>query len=173
MGEIAFHPGVGAFNLIIKVWYHSNRKTVYCNYTFPGTGHKLMYCTVYSVQIQQKKVLNTGLGIRSFDFQANRSFFVKKWANEQFTQKNERFTQSLIFVSEMSDSLISLISSERSEQIAHDLSFPLSDLSDSLTGAHLFWAIWANCSQSLIWFEQNEQMSKRANEQIPSPGKIL
>ena len=36
----------------------------------------------------------------------------------------------------------------------------LSDLSDSLTVAHLSWAICANRSQSLIWFEQNEQMSK-------------
>ena len=40
--------------------------------------------------------------------------------------------------------------------------------------AHLSWAIWANRSQSLIWFERNEQMSKWANErwaneQIPSP----
>ena len=42
----------------------------------------------------------------------------------------------------------------------------MSDLSVSLTVAHLSWAIWANHSQSLIWFEQNEQMS---DERIPSP----
>ena len=30
----------------------------------------------------------SGLGIRSFDFQANHSFFVKKRANERFTKKN-------------------------------------------------------------------------------------
>ena len=43
----------------------------------------------------------------------------------------------------------------------------MSDLSDSLTVTHLSWAIWANCSQSLIWFEQNEQRSERewANSQ--------
>ena len=40
------------------------------------------------------------------------------------------------------------------------------DLSDSLTVAHLSWAIWANRSQSFIWFEQNEQKSKWANEQM-------
>ena len=72
------------------------------------------------------------------------------WANRSFLRKNEQ----------MSDSLIR--------------SFLVSDLSNSLTVAHLYWAIWEICSQSLIWFEQNEQMSKWANEQwanewIPSP----
>ena len=50
-----------------------------------------------------------GLGIRSFDFRANRSFFPK-----------------------MSDSLTSLISSERPEQIPHDHSNQMSDVSESL-----------------------------------------
>ena len=36
----------------------------------------------------------------------------------------------------------------------------MSNLSDSFTVAHLSWVIWANCSQSLIWFERNGQMSK-------------
>ena len=66
-----------------------------------------------------------GLGIRSFDFQANRSIFVQKLANEQFAQNNERFTHSLLF-------------GERPERFAHDHSFPLSDLSESLMVAH-FW----------------------------------
>ena len=57
----------------------------------------------------------------------------------------------------------SLISSERPEQIAHGPSFVLSDLSDSITVAH--WETWVIRSQSLIWFERNEQ-----NERIPSPG---
>ena len=39
-------------------------------------------------------------------------------------------------------------------------SFPLSDLSDLLTVSHLSWVIWLNRSQSLIWFERNERMSK-------------
>ena len=64
-------------------------------------------------------------------------------------------------------------------------------MSNSLRVAHLSWAIWANRSQLLIWFERmsDEQMSewanerwakewmsewaneRWANERIPSPGK--
>ena len=61
-----------------------------------------------------------GLGIRSSVLRANHSFFAQKWANEQFAQKNERF--------------------------AHDRSFPLSNLSESLMVAHFWWATWAICS---------------------------
>ena len=62
-----------------------------------------------------------------------------------------------------------LIYHERPERFAHSHSFDMSDLSNSLTVAHLSWAIWANRSQSLIWFEQNERMRKMsewANEQM-------
>ena len=45
--------------------------------------------------------------------------------NEQFAQKNERFTHALIF-------------GERPERFTHNRSFPLSDLSESLMVAH-FW----------------------------------
>ena len=38
----------------------------------------------------------------------------------------------------------SLIFSERPERIAYSRSFVLSDLSESLTVAHLIWAKWAN-----------------------------
>ena len=61
--------------------------------------------------------------------------------NEQFDQKNERFTHSLIFC-------------ERPERFAHSRSFPLQPerfphgrtfvLSESLTVAHLIWAKWVN-----------------------------
>ena len=44
-------------------------------------------------------------------------------------------------------------------------SFIMSDLSESLTVAHLSWAIWANRTQLLIWSEGSEQMSKWANSQ--------
>ena len=74
-----------------------------------------------------------GLGICSYDFRANRSFFAQKWANEWFTQKNERFTHSLIF-------------GEWPERFAHDRTFPLSDVSKMLIVAHFWWATWANCS---------------------------
>ena len=64
----------------------------------------------------------SGLGISSFDFRANRLFFVQKLANERFAQK-------------MSDSLIRSFahSSERPERIAHGRSFLVIEMSDSLT----------------------------------------
>ena len=65
----------------------------------------------------------------------------------------------------------------------------MSDLSDSLTGAHLSWATWVIRSQSLISPETSEQiahsfsfkwaiLSKLANEQlakeqIPNPACML
>ena len=49
----------------------------------------------------------------------------------------------------------------------------MSDLSDSLTVTHLSWTIWANCSQSLIWFEQNEQMSDERMSDFPALHKNL
>ena len=61
----------------------------------------------------------------------------------RFLSKNERMSDSLkkmsdslirsFLVSEMSDSLTLLISSERFEQIAHGHSFLVSEMSDSLT----------------------------------------
>ena len=71
----------------------------------------------------------------------------------------------------------SLIYHEQPERIAHSCSFFMSDLSDLLTVTHLSWTIWANCSESLIWSEQSEQMSKWANERwgnegIPKPWHI-
>ena len=96
-------------------------------------------------------------------FWGNRSFFAKKWANEwfppkngRFAQKNERIAHSLIFGERPEGFAHSLIYHERPERIAHDRSFVMSDLSDSLTIAHLSWAILANRSQPLIWFERNE-----------------
>ena len=69
----------------------------------------------------------------------------------------KKMSNSLIrsfLVSEMSDSLTSLISSERPERFAHGRSFVLSDLSESLTVAHLIWAKWVNEQMS------NEQISE-------------
>ena len=80
--------------------------------------------------------------------------------NEQMSDSLKKMIHSLIrsfLVSEMSDSLTALISSERPEQIAHGCSFLVSQMSDSLT--------------SLIWFERNERFThiahqKRGNEQF-------
>ena len=74
----------------------------------------------------------------------------------------------------------SLIYHERPEPIAHGRSFVMSDLSDSLKVYRLIWATWAIRSQSLICLERSEriahihwfdlsEMSKWANERIPSP----
>ena len=38
-------------------------------------------------------------------------------------------------------------------------SFIMSDLSESLTVAHLSWAPWAICSRSLFWYEQPERFA--------------
>ena len=56
----------------------------------------------------------------------------------------------------------SLICPERPEGNAHICSFVMSDLSDSLTVAHLSWATWANPSHLLICPEQFEHMSEWA-----------
>ena len=63
--------------------------------------------------------ISAGLGIRSSVFWANCSFFAKKWANEQFAQKNEQFAHSLHF-------------GERPERFTHGRSFLVSNLTDSL-----------------------------------------
>ena len=55
-----------------------------------------------------------------------------------------------------------LICPERPERIAHICSFVMSDLSDSLTVAHLSWGTWANRSHFFICPERFEQMSEWA-----------
>ena len=77
-----------------------------------------------------------------------------------FLSKNERMSDSLkkmshslihsFLVSEMSDTLTTLISSEHPEQIAHGRSFLVSVMSDSLT--------------SLILFERNERFTHIAHK---------
>ena len=118
------------------------------------------YCTVYphsshNIQPYVSSIPSStliipqypGLGIRSSVFQANRSFFAQKWANERFAQKHEQFTHSLIF-------------GERPERFAHDRphgSFLVSNLCDSLI--------------SVIFGEKPERFThtahqKRGNEQF-------
>ena len=108
-------------------------------------------------------------------FRSELLFFCPKMSEWAIRSKKSDLLIHSFLVSEMSDLLTSLISSEQPEQIAHGRSFPLSDMSNSLTVAHLSWSILANRSQLLIWFELNEWMSKWTNERwvnerIPSPG---
>ena len=58
------------------------------------------------------------------------------YKNEQMSDSLKKMSDSLLrsfLVSKMSDSLTSLISSERPEQMAHGCSFLVSEMSDSLT----------------------------------------
>ena len=96
----------------------------------------------------------------------------REWANRYFFffflefQSNffERIAHFLWAKGRMSDLLIKasdlLNHHERPEQIPHSCSFSMSDLSDSLTVAHLSCAIWANRSHLLIWSEWSEQMGE-------------
>ena len=91
-----------------------------------------------------------GLGIRSFDFRADRSFLSK---NEWMSDSLQKMRYSLIrsfFMSEMSNLLTSLFSSEWPERIAHGRSCLVSEMNNSLT--------------SLIWFERNERLTHIANQ---------
>ena len=93
-----------------------------------------------------------GLGIRSFDFRANRSFFVKKWGNKRFAQKNERFTHLLIY-------------GEQPERFAHNRSFLVSDLRELLTIPHFWWATSANRSWWLIFGERPKRFAHMAQRE--------
>ena len=86
-------------------------------------------------------------------FWANCSFFVSKKINERLLKKPSN----------------SLICPEQPQQIAHISSYVMSDLSDSLTVAHLSWPTWVNATFAhlswAIW--ANERW---ANVRIPNPG---
>ena len=115
--------------------------------THASTHHFAYHAT------RQQRVFSE-LGICSSVFWANRSLFAKKWANERFAQKNERFAHGRSFL--VSDLSESLIFGEWPERFAHIANF--------------WWAIWANRSVAhLIWAkwvnEWMSTMSKWANSQ--------
>ena len=105
---------------------------------------------------------------------AIRSLKKREWTNGSFKKKRQKnvpkiwfyfLSESLVFCEQNSEWAIrskkerfthSLIYHERPEQIAHGCSFIISDLSNSLTVAHLSWATLAICSQSLVSPEQSE-----------------
>ena len=114
-------------------------------------------------------------------------FLWATWANRSwsliFGERNERFAHMAHLIwakwaihshrspkkrkwAKMSDSLIfpinfflSYIKHTKNKTLDFFSQIVLSDLSDSLMVAHLSWVIWANHTQSLIWFERNERMS--------------
>ena len=97
------------------------------------------FSALSSTELNKQNMFNkleccsSGLGICSSVFRANRSFSPKNEQMSDSLKKNERFTHLLIF-------------GERPERFAHDRSFPLSDLSESLMVAHFWWVTWAICS---------------------------
>ena len=122
----------------------------------------------------------SGLGIRSFYFRANRSFFVKKWANERFTHLLIWFpSKSLVFCQKMSEWAI-----HSKKWVIHSFahfwwakwaipshcSFPMSNLSELLMVAPFWWAKWAihsHCSFDLSHMSDSLTLltQKRGNEQ--------
>ena len=62
----------------------------------------------------------------------------KRIQKYDFSQK--KLSKSLVFVSERANERFA----KKNKWFAQSLSFVLSDLSESLTVAHLIWAIWAN-----------------------------
>ena len=83
------------------------------------SGHFTNQLSASDAELDNSKLFFAGLGICSSVFWANCSFFAKKWANELFAQKNERFAHWLIF-------------GEWPELFAYI--------------AHFWWATWAICS---------------------------
>ena len=117
----------------------------------------------------------TRLGIRSSVFRANHSFFVQKWTNERFAQKNERperfthiahpkrgnerfahFLNKKTYIKHTKKQDFRFL---RQIFLSESLirSFPLSD---SLTVAHFLWATWVICSWSLICLERSERIAQ-------------
>ena len=67
-----------------------------------------------------------------------------KEKKEGFAKKTKQFSHSFICPEQPEWIAHLLIYHEQSEQFAHSRSFVLSDLGESLTFAHLSWAIWAH-----------------------------
>ena len=81
---------------------------------------------IFLLLVQKYRVVNSLIG-----FLSEKLVLCKKWANEHFAKKNP--SALLIF-------------GERPVRFAHGCSFLVSDLSYSLTVAHLSWPTWAICS---------------------------
>ena len=108
----------------------------------------------------------------------------REWANRLFKKKHTKNVPKNKFCQIFERFANLPIYHEQSERIAHGRSFVMSDcerfthgrsfdmsnLSDWLTVTHLSWAIWANCSQLLIWFER---MSDERMRKIPNPGLMF
>ena len=92
---------------------------------------------------------------------------------------SERIARFLPKSERMSDSLKSerfahpLIFGELPERFAQVCSFPLSDLSESLTVAHFWWATWANRSWLLSFGERPERFAHIAQREWATVSELL
>ena len=120
--------------LSLYMKYRWRNKLLFITFThFPHHGKKF-WAKKRRICYVHLDVNNSGLGIRSSNFGANRSFFAKKVSKWAICSKSEWFAHLLIFWLETwAICSRSLIPSERPEQIACGRSFVLSNLSDSLT----------------------------------------
>ena len=91
-------------------------------------------------------------------FLSDLSFFAKKLAHERFTNIRVICSFALLWWVTWVNRSQSLFSHEWPERFAHGRSFVMSDLNNSLTVAHVSWAIWAKRSQSLIKMSNFEWM---------------
>ena len=108
-----------------------------------GMSESLVFLKTYNKKTFFKRSKNTIL----FNFLERIARFL--WAKEQMSDslKNKRMIRSFADYHEWP------------EQMAYGRSLVMSDLSVLLAIAYLSWAIWANCSQSLIKMSDFEQMS--------------
>ena len=113
-------PGLGGLRLtgiLVGLIFKHNGKLL----------EKAQHFQVLSLKLN-KKIIVYFVRTANITIMGSACFLPKNWANERFAQKKERFTHLLIF-------------GEQPERFAHDYSFPLSNLSESLMVAHFWWAI--------------------------------
>ena len=134
-----------------------------------GNDLYLIYKPCWFQIVLGTKNTNTGLGIRSSIFWGNRLFFAKKWANELFAQKNERFAHFAHFWWATWAICSHCSLKKRNERIARfflnniQKTNQKNDFSQIFLAnrsfAYLSWATWAMCSLPLFLHERPEQFT--------------
>ena len=84
--------------------------------------------------------------------------WAKEWMSNLLTKNRVICSFALLWWVTWVNRSQSLFSHEWPERFAHGRSFVMSDLNNSLTVAHVSWAIWAKRSQSLIKMSNFEWM---------------
>ena len=94
--------------------------------------------------------------------------YIKHTKKQDFRFFSQQFLDKLLFHSFPQSDLSESLTVAQLSWATYGRSFPLSDLSDLLTVTHLSWGIWSKRSQSLIWFERNEQMRDEQMSEVPA-----